>query len=54
MPAATAPVGLATVVAAWPTGASQLAIAFDACQRGEMASEWLARATKSIALRSAF
>jgi hypothetical protein len=38
---------LVTVPAAWPAGVSQLAIAVDACQRGdegEMRKNWLAGA----------
>jgi hypothetical protein len=41
------PLTLATVVAAWPAGVSQLAQHVDACQRcepGQVGLEWLARA----------
>jgi hypothetical protein len=41
------PLVLATVVAAWPAGVSQLAQHVDACQRsepGQVGVDWLARA----------
>ncbi|HEY5167441.1 MAG TPA: DUF6455 family protein [Pseudolabrys sp.] len=49
--------GLTTVPAAWPTGVSQLAIAFDACQRcdvGELCNDWLARAPNPVVLPPTF
>lgn len=45
--------GLSTVPAAWPTGASQLARAVDACQRcetAEVCGDWLARVPQTIKL----
>jgi hypothetical protein len=48
---------LSTVAAAWPTGVSQLAIAFDACQRcdiGELCNDWLARAPNPVVLPPTF
>jgi len=47
LPAVAARHDLVTVPAAWPAGVSQLAIAVDACQRGdegEMRKNWLAGA----------
>jgi len=49
--------GLSTVPAAWPTGASQLARAIAACERcdtEQVCSDWLARVPKSIVLPPAF
>ena len=47
--------GLTTVPAAWPTGVSPLAQAVDACQRRDTREvDWLARASNSIVLLSAF
>ena len=57
MAAMTEKLGLSTVAAAWPTGASQLARAIDACQRcdtGEVCSDWLARVPKTIELPPEF
>lgn len=51
MAAMTRRLGLNTVPAAWPTGVSQLAIAVATCQRcsaGEVCSDWLLRAPKTI------
>ena len=51
----TAPIGVATVVAAWPAGVSPLAQAVGACQRRDTCDvEWLARVPNSIMLSSAF
>jgi hypothetical protein len=57
MTAMTEKLGLATVAAAWPAGVSQLAQAIDACQRcdtGDVCTDWLARAPKSIKLPPEF
>ena len=52
---ATGQLGLATVVAAWPTGVSPLAQAVGACQRRDtLEVDWLARAPNSIIVPPAF
>jgi hypothetical protein len=44
----------ATVVAAWPSGVSQLAQAVNACQRRDTGIDWLQRRRNSIVLPPAF